>query len=209
MIKHKLIILPSENESFIVKNDKEQLIVFTTKRGKIGDETPHNFYVISEKAMMDGGDIINHYDFYYSKGDNKVFQYLPEDDKRDTSPDFIGTYKVFATSDKSLLMNKSDLSTIVPQLPSGVISSICFFYNKNLTINTIILEHKHCETYLLNECNSRFACCNEISRVKVDDDFEVNVLRTELSKISDLVQVLTFDEYKAVKSTNTKLSDND
>jgi hypothetical protein len=154
MKSHKLVMLPTEKADNCITmyyNGKiswtDQLLTKTYRESTV--VKVFHLYILSKKAWSDGGDIIKHGDWFYSKGDNKVFQYLPIDDTRDTSPDYSGTFKVVATTDKSIYNSGvangwSHIETsgviYLPQIPKSFIQAYIKSYNEGNTITEVSLE---------------------------------------------------------------------
>lgn len=150
----KVVMLPTEkaieNGSIISRAIDDKLAIvnpltINDSNSKKDGHKANHIYLVSNKAWSDGGDEIKHYDYYYSKGDNRIFQYLPEDDmaNRDITPDYCGTYKVIATTDKSLTKPfgaKADFDVIpLPQIPGSFIKA---YVKANGEIDEVMVEYE-------------------------------------------------------------------
>lgn len=169
--KHKVIMLPTEDNSNILIDLKTKKPIFNFKKviSNLFGDNPQHLYFISDEEIKKGG-------WFYNSKSNNIFY----NDSGESVPKSDTEFKIIATTDKKLLepshkewVKMSRVEKWVPQIPQSFVKE----YAKQGGIDEVELEYDY------GICTSNFCyqdkCKDICTRLKLTPSNEVIVYLIE------------------------------
>ena len=152
--KHKLVMLPTEKAKIYVSRITGQLGLYKEEKTYTGESQGRHLYILSEDKINDDNWFVK---MNYKGGKPTLYQECKKafcNSEWLNSSDVKDVFKVIATTDKSLLIEKRDdtfkMAYGLPQIPQSFIEQFISSYNEGKIISEVMVEYDEEELYTRN-----------------------------------------------------------
>ena len=146
-------------------------------KGYINSQKKQHLYILSDDEIKEGD--------WFIYGNNESGYHLdtkaPDTSQRfgvNTNRSINNPKKVIASTDLSLLKPGAgafNSKACLPQPSEQFLTQYVKAYNNAKPIEEVEVEYELCETYRMDECNSRFHCCENPMKLKISSNNTINI----------------------------------